>query len=415
MFTTRLNPTKPPAAHRAILERVGAACRELRPVEDACYIEQRPNGAIPSIFARPQVLGLGIDPAHGGAGTDPLLCALAAERIGREGYGPLSVFSAHSASGAAILARWATTELQAQLLPKAARGEYILTGLLPPPIARDRIPLVEVTFQETQAGFLLNGGGSGSAPWSGDVRLSSELDERNGRDGSTTDSPGAGACVVLARDRVDARISAFVVDSAAPGFRAVPVAHALGLPTVLGRDVFFDGCEVPSSNLLGERGAGWDVARTAVLHGRLSVAAGSVGVVADSLEEAITWIRRERSYAPARSTRHLVKRRVARIAVDLEAARALVYAAAALKAEYDRNPASAHLELETFTLVSEAKYFATSAAGRAAARAVQIMGRDGFELKHRPARHLHDTRAGLIRRWTDEALEREMARYYLSS
>lgn len=85
MFSTRLNPTKPPAAHRAILERVGAACRELRSIEDEYSEDVQVNDQTLFIFGKHGVLGFGVPVEQGGVGDDALLLAMAAERIGREG------------------------------------------------------------------------------------------------------------------------------------------------------------------------------------------------------------------------------------------------------------------------------------------------------------------------------------------
>jgi len=98
MFSTRLNPTKPPAAHRAILERVGAACRELRPIEDECCATGRVNTQVESILQHHGVLSLGTPAEHGGIGSDALLVVMAAERIGREGVRLVRWFAEHAAS-----------------------------------------------------------------------------------------------------------------------------------------------------------------------------------------------------------------------------------------------------------------------------------------------------------------------------
>jgi alkylation response protein AidB-like acyl-CoA dehydrogenase len=97
MFSTRLNPTKPPAAHRAILERVGAACRELRPIEDEGCATGRVHRQAVSIFQQHRVLDLGKPAEHGGIGADALLMAMAAERIGREGVRLVRWFADHAA------------------------------------------------------------------------------------------------------------------------------------------------------------------------------------------------------------------------------------------------------------------------------------------------------------------------------
>ena len=98
MFSTRLNPTKPPAAYRAILERVGAGCRKIRPIEDECSSFDRVAEQSQSILTEHGVLGIGVPASRGGVGDDPLLIAMTAERIGREGLRLVRWFAEHVAN-----------------------------------------------------------------------------------------------------------------------------------------------------------------------------------------------------------------------------------------------------------------------------------------------------------------------------
>ena len=95
MFSTRLNPTKPSAAHRAILERVGAACRELRPIIAASRGADPSAETLADVFRKHGVSTIGIPKEKGGAGTEPLLITLAAERTGREGFLLARAFAGH--------------------------------------------------------------------------------------------------------------------------------------------------------------------------------------------------------------------------------------------------------------------------------------------------------------------------------
>ncbi len=97
MFSTRLNPTKPPAAHRAILERIGAACREIRPIEDECCANGQVNSQAEAVLEKHGVMRVGTPVDRGGSGSDPLLLVLVAERIGREGVRLVRWFTDHAA------------------------------------------------------------------------------------------------------------------------------------------------------------------------------------------------------------------------------------------------------------------------------------------------------------------------------
>ena len=80
MFKTRLNPTKPTASHRAVLEHVGAACRELRAAVKAGSLRPNDMDQTRQIFEKHRVFSIGVPAEFGGAGDQPLLVAL---EIGR--------------------------------------------------------------------------------------------------------------------------------------------------------------------------------------------------------------------------------------------------------------------------------------------------------------------------------------------
>src|SRR5208283_4862191 len=92
-----------------ILKQVDAVCKELRPIEDRCYLEHRFNDAVGGLFGRAHLLGLPISRRYGdGQGVDMVTYALAIERIGREGTGVRTFFSGHTSLGMLTVQRWGT-------------------------------------------------------------------------------------------------------------------------------------------------------------------------------------------------------------------------------------------------------------------------------------------------------------------
>jgi alkylation response protein AidB-like acyl-CoA dehydrogenase len=143
------------------------------------------------------------------------------------------------------------------------------------------------------------------------------------------------------------------------------------------------------------------------------VAAAAVGVVADSLEAMSEITAKRIANDEAAVTLDQVESHIAQTAVELEAARALVYAAAELKAEYDPRPTRGHLRLETDTLVAEAKHFAVGVVNRMFSRAarIDVAGTPLNELL--PERHRRVPRATVLFEETAELLEEKIAPYYL--
>ena len=388
----RLIPRQANADQLDVLRRVDLACRELRPIEDRYYLDRQVNSEIPGLFARHGVLGFQIPQEFGGLGLDVPLYVWAMERVGQEGTGPRTFFSCHVSIGASVISYWGNAEQQRRYLPDAATGRRIFGFGLTEPDAGSNPAAMQTQFEETSAGYVLNG----RKKWIG-----------NAAEGGTL--------VTFARDSRTGKISAFLIDSSTPGYQADIIAHKLGMPTAGTCEVSYTNCEVPRSNLLGEPGQGLKIAYSALMSGRLGVAGGSVGIIADCLHESLTYARQREQFGKPIGRHQLVQRHLGRMAVKLESTRALVTAAALRKVEYDADRQNQQLRTEADLLIAQAKYFAVNAAQEAAHDAVQIFGGNGFVLTNRPARHYADARACQIYEGTNEILEQKIALGYLGS
>jgi hypothetical protein len=140
--------------------------------------------------------------------------------------------------------------------------------------------------------------------------------------------------------------------------------------------------EAPGEPLGGE-GKGFDVAMTALDHGRLGVAAGAVGIHQACLDEALAFARSRRQFGKRIGDFQLVQGDLADIASELEASRALVERAARMQDE--RHPLA-----RRFT--SMAKLYATEAAARAAGKAVVLLGARGYDNANPVERHYRDVK-----------------------
>ena len=389
MFNSRLNPTKPPASHRAVLERVGAACRELRPKEDECADRSCRNDQIVSILARHGVFRVGIAEEFGGVGADPLLIALTAERLGREGFGPSSVFAAHGAQAAACIAQWGSKDQKDTYLPSAAAGQRLFGSAQNQGTGGSQNTTCTVSFSQTASGFVLNG------------------------EGVLAVNVERGGVLILSALNAGGSPSVFLVDCNTPGLSADVVPDQARVPSGGLVDVTLRNCEVPEANLLGTLDAGDQVAFGLRLNGRFASAAASVGMLADCLESmsavAAEFLSRNPAAVGQKSLEHLV----AETAVNLEAVRALVYAAAELKVDYDRRPYWRHLQLETSTLVSEAKMLADRAVERMLNEAKNIILDPRSVPGLVPVRHQRLPRPTIMPTESVEDIATNIADYYL--
>ncbi|OLC63146.1 hypothetical protein AUH73_02820, partial [archaeon 13_1_40CM_4_53_4] len=255
---------------RLVLDEVDRACRELRPFEDEAYLAGRFNEHLAPIFRKAQLLGLPISRMYGdGQGADVLTYALALERIGREGTGVRTFLSGHVSLGQVTIQKWASEEQKQQYLPQATRGETIMCFGLTEPTAGSDPASLRTTFEDRGSYYLLNG----SKAWISN--------------GSIADVAVVFAYPKGKRDGM----SAFVVEKGFEGYSSQQQKHKLGMPTSDTGSIFLDNCRVPKENMMGPPGKGLSIAYSGLMSGRLSVAAGCLGVIEDCIEEAVGYAR----------------------------------------------------------------------------------------------------------------------------
>jgi alkylation response protein AidB-like acyl-CoA dehydrogenase len=374
-----------------ILKQVDRACKELRPVEDKFYLNHRYNDQTNGILGQAHVLGMPISAEYGdGQGIDLLTYALALERLGREGGGVRTFVSVQTSLTLMPIERWGTPEQKSRYLVPGTKGEKLFAFGLTEPGAGSDPASMRTDFEERGGNFVLNG----QKTWISN--------------GSVAD-----AVVIFARPKAPGGgtggICAFLVDRDCEGFSSRPIENKLGLFTSDTGTIYLDDCVVPKENLLGPRGKGLPVAYGALMGGRLSVAAGCVGVIQDCLDEAVRYSAARTQHGKLIGKHQLIQRHIAVMAVNLEASRWLTLRAASSWQRHVNSPEDASLRDAADAAISKAKYFAANASFDAADRAVQVFGANGYSIENRPARHLIDTRVSRIYEGTDEILEQKVA------
>lgn len=371
-----------------ILENVDRACKVVRPVEDRRYLEHKYNEQVRKIFADAHLLGLPISRKYGdGQGADMLTYALTLERIGREGTGVRTFFSGHVSLGQLTVQRWGTEDQKSSYLVPASKGESVFAFALTEPGAGSDPASLQTSFEEKGGNFILNG----QKMWISN--------------GSVADALVIFAYPSGKRDGM----CAFIVDRGSEGFSAKAIENKMGLYSSDTGTIYLDNCIVPKENLLGPRGKGLSIAYSALMSGRLSVAAGCVGVIQDCLDEAVRYAGIRFQHGKLIGKHQLVQRHIGIMATNLEASRWLTLRAAYLKQRYEEQPTNPKVREVADSEIAKAKYFASNAAFEAANSAVQVMGANGFSLENRPGRHLLDTRVCRIYEGTDEILQQKIA------
>ncbi len=379
---------------KLVLEEVDRACRELRPFEDEAYLAGRFNQHLAPIFKKAQLLGLPISRRYGeGQGADVLTYALALERIGREGTGVRTFLSGHVSLGQVTIQKWANEEQKQRYLPPATRGETIMCFGLTEPTAGSDPTSLRTTFEDGGSYYVLNG----SKAWISN--------------GSIADVAVVFAYPKGKRDGM----CAFIVEKGFGGYSSQQQKHKLGMPTSDTGSIFLDNCRVPKENLMGPLGKGLSIAYSGLMSGRLSVAAGCLGVIQDCIDEAVAYSKQRVQHGKQIGKHQLVQRHIGDISTSLEAAKNLVYKAALLKQRSDSSPEDRELRDEADVMIAKAKYFASNASFEAADRTVQILGSSGYSFETRAPRHLVDTRVCRIYEGTDEIMVQKIAVSLLGS
>jgi alkylation response protein AidB-like acyl-CoA dehydrogenase len=377
------------AEQSQLLADVEAFCQEIRPIEELCYVEHRFNDQVVPLARKHNLLGMPVPIAYGGRGADTVTYARALARIGREGSGVRTFFSGHTSIGEYPIYTWGSEDLRKRYLPAAVRGDKILAFGLTEPEAGSNPLEMQTTYERRGDHYVLNG-----------VKYLIS-------NGGIADAVVCFGYPAVA-DGGKRRVSAFVVDRG-PGFVSEDLAAKLGMFSANTGMFQLDNCKVPLNNLLGEEGDGFRIAMGTLVSGRISVAAGCLGVIEDCLAEVITYGKERHQHGKAIARHQLVQEHIAAIEMHRAASDAMVTRAAEAKDASSADPSNAEVKARADISAAQAKLFASNAAWDAADRAVQVFGGRGWSTLYRPGRHLTDVRVCRIYEGTDEILKLKIA------
>ena len=374
-----------------LLADADAFCEEIRPIEDLCYVEHRFNDSLVPLAKKYDLLGMNVSPEYGGRGADAVTYFTALARIGREGTGVRTFFSGHLSIGAYPIQTWGTEALKKKYLPAATRGDKVLAFGLTEPDAGSNPREMTTTYEKTATGYKLNG-----------VKYLIS-------NGGIADAVIAFGYPANVPEGPNRRISAFVVDTKSPGFAAEDLTAKMGMFSSNTAMFEMTDVEVPAENLLGEEGDGFRIAMGTLVSGRLSVAAGCLGVIEDCLAEVLQYGKDRHQHGKAIAKHQLVQQHIAHVELHRVASRALLTEASTAMQAMKDHPGDKQLATAADLLAAKCKFFVTNAAWDAADRAVQVFGGRGWSTLYRPGRHLIDTRVCRIYEGTDEILTLKIA------
>jgi alkylation response protein AidB-like acyl-CoA dehydrogenase len=327
------------------------------------------------------IMGLLVPEEYGGAGADYVSYARAIEEIARADAGSAVTVSVHSMICMAVL-KLGSEEQKRRYLPKLAQEDTIAGFALTEPDAGSDAAMLRASAKAADGGYVL----SGRKQWCTNGSYSTVLMGM-----FRTGGPGAKG------------VSAFLIDNALPGVVVEKVTEKLGIHTSNTCDVAFDNVKVPQNALLGEEGAGFSHAMTALTGGRIGIAAQACGILAACLDASVKFAQERVAFGKPIGAFEGISFKIAQMATDLDAARLLTYRAASL---YDAGRPFA-------TEASKAKYFASTAARKHAAEALQIHGGYGYTTEFPVERYYRDAKITEIYEGTSEIQQLIISRAYL--
>lgn len=327
------------------------------------------------------LLGMLVPPELGGSRTDDLSYAMAIEEVAAGCASCSTLMSVHNSVGCVPILKFGTPAQQAQWLPRLATGEVIGAFCLTEPQSGS-----EADAMKTRAVL------------DGDTWLLS------GSKQFTTNGERAGMAIVFAVTDPELGkkgLSAFIVDTATPGFTVARKESKMGIRASDTCAITLENCRVPAANLLGQRGEGLKIALSNLEGGRIGIAAQAVGIARAALEAAKAYAAERVQFGKPIDQHQAISHMLADMHTRLNAARLLVHHAARLRTA----------GVPCISEASQAKLFASETAEWVCSKAIQIHGGYGFLEDYPVARHYRDARITQIYEGTSEIQKIVIARH----
>jgi alkylation response protein AidB-like acyl-CoA dehydrogenase len=292
--------------------------------------------------------GICVPEELGGAGLNYLTLAVVLEEIAAGDGGVSTTISVTNCPVNAILMRYGTPAQQAQWLRPLASGQMLGAFCLTEPHAGSDASALRTSAVREGDTYVLNGV----------------------KQFITSGKHGHVAIVIAMTDKAAGKkgMSAFIVPTSAPGYVVTRLEDKLGQHSSDTAQINFDGCRIPADHRIGAEGEGYKIALSALEGGRIGIAAQSIGMARRALECAIEYAKQRESFGQPIFNHQAVGFKLADMATEIEAARALAHHAAALR----------DAGLPCLKEAAMAKLFASEMAERVCSAAIQVHGGCGY-------------------------------------
>src|SRR5450631_3857061 len=311
------------------------------------------------------LMGIEIPEEYGGQGGTFFQSILAVEELSAVDPSAGVIVDVQNTICNNALIRWATPAQKAKYLPRLA--------------------------ENTVASYALSEAGSGSDAFAMATRAEDHGDhfELTGRKLWITNAAESGLFLLFANARPEAGykgVTAFLIEREFPGFKVGKKEDKLGLRASSTCELVLDNCRVPRENVMGDVGKGYKIAIETLNEGRIAIGAQMIGLARGALDHAVAYAKERKQFGKAIGEFQGVQFELAKMAVEVEAARLLVYNAARLR----------DAGLPFLAEAAMAKYYSSEIAEKTASRAIEVHGGVGITKDYPVEKLYRDAKIGRI-------------------
>ena len=317
------------------------------------------------------IMGMTVPKEYGGAGADQVSAAIVTEELAKACASTSDIVAGHTLCCVPILEH-GTEEQKRKYLPMLTEGG-VLGGM----------------------GITEPNAGSDASKSQTEARLEGDHYVINGAKIFITNGPEAGVFVIFAmtdKSKGTKGLSAFIIESAFPGFSVGKVENKMGLHGVHTSEIVFTDMIVPKENLLGQEGKGFKICMQTLDVGRIGIAAQALGIAEGAMKEAVEYTKTRVQFGKPISKFQNTQFTFADMALRCESARLLTYQAASLKQEGKRCSREAAM----------AKLSASETAMWVTTKALQMFGGYGYTNDYPMERMMRDAKITEIYEGTSE-------------
>jgi butyryl-CoA dehydrogenase len=331
-------------------------------------------------LAEMNLMGMTFPEKEGGAGTDYVSYVIAVEEISRACASTGIIMSSHNS-----LATWPIYTFGT----RAQKDQY----------------MHDMTSGRRLGAFALTEPAAGTDAAAGTCTATRDGDEYvlNGSKMFISNAPHAEIYIAFAKTdttKGTRGISAFIVERDTPGFSVGEAEHKMGIRGSSTPPIYFTDCRIPKEALLGEEGEGFKIAMATLDGGRIGVSAQALGIAQAALDAAVAYAKERVQFGKPIANLQAIQWMLADMALDIDAARLLVYRAAWCAGNGQSYSTEGAM----------AKLFASEVATRVAGKAIQIHGGYGYTEAYPVERHYRDAKITELYEGTSEVQRMVIAR-----